>query len=85
MGCDDQGGAGWGGGEVTPWRPIWDAPGPVQDYARQANTDGYGVIGRAEHGRLTVIAVAFAPSGYWHDALWCEWVLPVVVAWGKGA
>lgn len=62
------------------WRPIFDAPGPVQEYARQRAPDigRYGVIGREDGAGLAVVVVWFAPSGYWHDALWCElWVPPL--------
>lgn len=61
---------------MTTWRPIFDAPGPVQEYARQATTDGWGCVGRRDARGISVVVVAFAPSGYWHDALWCEMAVP---------
>lgn len=61
---------------VISWRPIFDAPGPVQEYARACKEDGWGCVGRRDASGIAVIVVAFAPSGYWHDALWCEVAVP---------
>lgn len=58
------------------WRPIFDAPAEVQEHARQGAHDGWTVMGRKDARGIAVIVVAFAPSGYWHDALWCEMAVP---------